>query len=63
MARRRSAEEATAPELARGDAVTANGKSGNVTGFTRNKNGVYVRFEKGAGLFPRSEVERETKRR
>lgn len=50
-------------KLAKGDAVTVDGKPGHVTGFNRQKTAAYVRFvEKGAGLFPLDYVTRSTKR-
>lgn len=37
-------------ELQRNDVVTVNGRKGSITGFTRDRNHVYVRFtEEGAG--------------
>ena len=49
-------------ELLRGDTVRVNGRKGNITGFTRHGDHVYVRFiEEGdgptAGKFPRLDVE------
>jgi hypothetical protein len=49
-------------ELQRKDTVRVNGRKGNITGFTRDGDHVYVRFtEDGdgptAGKFPRLEVE------